>query len=166
MPEPVIRYALISEEKNGKRDIIVSTTTPLLAHVVAFSILFERVSKFVRASSRSKPFGASVTGSWSKRGVSARATSIRPAEFTNVAMDARVNVGTGNVTVANAMNGILLEIEVVNSIWAIGGTAMCDGLRMKSCLGLSRLTSAPGNGREKLSGDPASLPISCRNMIT
>ncbi len=81
---------------------------------------------------------------------------MRPWEFTNVAMEARVNEGTGNVTSVGAMNGILLEIEVVNPICVIGGVAMCDGLRMKSCLGLSRLTSPPGNGTEKLSGDPAS----------
>jgi hypothetical protein len=47
---------------------------------------------FVRASSISKPLGASVTGSWSKRKVSAGAVSIRPAEVTNVPMDALMNV--------------------------------------------------------------------------
>ena len=47
---------------------------------------------FVRASSISKPLGASVTGSWSKRKVSAGAVSIRPAPVTNVPMDALVNV--------------------------------------------------------------------------
>jgi len=91
---------------------------------------------------------------------------MRPRELSNVAMDARVNVGTGNVTGAGAMNGILLEMEVVNPIWIIGGTAMCDGLRTKSCLGLLRLISPSRNGTEKLPGDPASLPISCRNMAT
>ncbi len=91
---------------------------------------------------------------------------MRPWEFTNEATDARVNEGTGNVTGAGVMNWILLEMEVVNPIWIIGGTAMCDGLRTKSCLGLLRLISPPGNETEKLSGDPASLPISCRNMVT
>jgi len=56
-------------------------------------------------------------------------------------------------------------MEVVNPIWVIGGMAMCDGLRIKSCRGLLRLTFPPGNGTEKLSGDFASLPISCRNMV-
>jgi hypothetical protein len=81
-------------------------------------------------------------------------------------MEARVSVETGNVTGAGAMNGILLEIEVVNPMWVIGGAAMCDGLRMKSCLCLFRQTTPPGNGTKKLSRDPASLPISCRNMVT
>jgi hypothetical protein len=48
--------------------------------------------RFVRASSISKPLGASVTGSWSKRKVSAGAVSIRPAEVMYVPMDALVNV--------------------------------------------------------------------------
>jgi hypothetical protein len=44
---------------------------------------------------------------------------MRPWEFTNESTEARMNEGTGNVTGAGAMNGILLEIEVVNPIWVI-----------------------------------------------
>jgi hypothetical protein len=36
-----------------------------------------------------------------------------PWEFTNVAMDARVNDGTGNVTGAGAMNGIVRSMAAV-----------------------------------------------------
>ena len=69
--------------------------------------------KFVPSASRSKPFGAPVTGSWSKRGVSAGAVSMSPWELTNVAMDARVNDGTGNVTGVGAMNGIVRSMAAV-----------------------------------------------------
>ncbi len=61
--EPVIRYAFKQEGKTLKLDIIVLIMTPFLSHIVASTTALERVSKFVRASSRSKPFGASVMGS-------------------------------------------------------------------------------------------------------
>ncbi len=41
-------------------------------------MLSKRKITFVLASSRSKPFGAPVTGSWSNRGVFAGTVSIRP----------------------------------------------------------------------------------------
>ena len=97
-----------------------------LVHEVRSLVL---VRMLVPSASSNKPFGAPVTGSWSKRGVFGGTTSMRPQELTNVAMEAMVNEGTGNVTDAGVMNRILLEIEVVNPIWVIGGTAMCDGLR-------------------------------------
>ena len=68
-----------------------------------------------------------------------------------------------DVTGAGSMNGILCAMAVVNPI---AGTAMCDGLRTKSCLGLDRLISPPGNGTEKLAGSPASLPIINLYMVT
>ena len=71
------------------------------------------VTMFVLASSRSKPFGAPVTGSWSKRGVFTGTISMRPWELTNVPMDSRVNVGTGIVTGVGAM------IDIVRSMAAV-----------------------------------------------
>ena len=53
-----------------------------LVHKVRSLVL---VRMFVLASLRSKSFGASVTGSWSKRGASAWAVSMSPWELTNVA---------------------------------------------------------------------------------
>ena len=68
----------------------------------------------VRDSSRSNPFGASLTGSWSKRARFTGAISMKPWELTNVAVDARVNEGTENVTGAGVTNGILFEMKVVS----------------------------------------------------
>jgi len=78
--------------------------------------------------------------------------SMRPPEFTNEPMDARVNEGTKNMTGAGVMIGTLLEMDVVNPIAVVGGAAMCYEPKMKRCLGLLRLTTPPGKGTEKLSG--------------
>jgi hypothetical protein len=48
--------------------------------------------KFVRDSSMSNCFWASVTGSWIRRAVFVRTVSIKPADFTRMAVDARVKV--------------------------------------------------------------------------
>ena len=69
--------------------------------------------RFVPSASRSKPFGAPVTGSWSKRGVSAGAISMSHWELTNVETDARVNDGSRNVTGVGAMNGIVRSMAAV-----------------------------------------------------
>ena len=61
------------------------------------------------------------------------------------------------------MNVILLDMAVVG---AMAGAAMWDGLTTKSCEGLVRLTTPPGNGAEKVAGVPASLPIRNLNMAT
>jgi hypothetical protein len=73
-----------------------------------------------------------------------------------------MNEGTENVTGAGVMNGI----EVASHVAVVGGAAMYDEVRMKSCLGLLRLTTLPRKGTKKLSGAPASLLFSCRNMVT
>ena len=65
VPKQVKRYAFKPEEKNGKPDVIVMTTTPSRVHANIFTSSLERVTKFVRASSTSNPFGDNVTGSWS-----------------------------------------------------------------------------------------------------
>ncbi len=109
--------------ENMGKSVEFVTIVLAFSHTALVNV-FDCVKMFVRASSSNKPFGAPVTESWSKRGVSAGAISMRPWEFTKVPMDARVNEGTGNVTSVGAMNGILLEMEVVDPIWVIGGVAM------------------------------------------
>ena len=105
-------------EANIGKSVDVAILVPMRVHS-PINMLLVCNSVFVRGSLRSKPLGASVTGSWSKRGMFGESTSMRPWELTNVAKEARVNVETGNETGAGAMNGILLEMEVVNSIWVI-----------------------------------------------
>ncbi len=122
-----------------------------LPHAVLVNSLDLHI-EFVRASSRSKLFGASVTGSWSKRGVFTWTSSMNPWKLTMVAMDAMTNVGIRKETGAGVMNGILLDMTFVG---AMAGAAMWDGLTTKSCDGLARLTTPPGNGAEKLTGVPA-----------
>jgi len=119
--------------------------------------------RFVRSSSRSKPLGVRVTGSWSKRGVFVGTTSIRPWKLTMVAMEFLANEGIRKMIGAGEVNGILLDMVVVG---AMDGAAMCDGLTTKSCFGLDRLAIPPGKGTEKLAGVPASLPIRNLNMAT
>ncbi len=77
---------------------------------------------FVASATSNKPFGAPVTGSWSKRWVSAGTSLIKPASFTRVAVEARVNDGTGNVTVVGAMIGIVRSMAAV--VARYDGTAM------------------------------------------
>ena len=66
---------------------------------------FVLLIRFVLASSSNKPFGVRVTGSWSKRGMSTGTISIRPSEFTRVAMLARSNTLLTNVIGAGATKG-------------------------------------------------------------
>jgi hypothetical protein len=70
-------------------------------------------SKFVPAASSNKPFGAPVTGSWSKRGVFTGAISMRPWELTKEATDALTNEGARNETGAGAINGIVGSMAAV-----------------------------------------------------
>ncbi len=92
--------------------------------------------KFVRDSSRSKPLGASVTGSWSKRGVSAGTTSTRPCAFTRVAVLALANELLTNVTGAEATNGTHMLYR-----WLIPwrGAPLCATDSKKNILGRNRL---------------------------
>jgi hypothetical protein len=75
--------------------------------------LLDLAITFVASASSNKPFGAPVTGSWSKRWVSAGTSSIKPASFTRVAVEARVNDGTVNVTGVGAMNKIVRSMAAV-----------------------------------------------------
>ncbi len=88
---------------------------------------------------------------------------MNPWKLTMVAMDVLTKEGIRKEIGAGVMNGILLDMEVVG---AMTGAAMWDGLTTKSCEGLVRLTTPPGNGAEKLAGVPASLPIGNMNMVT
>ena len=73
--------------------------------------------------------GVRVTWSWSKRGVFAWTTSIRPWKLTIVAMEFLTNERIRKMIGAGVMNGILLEMAVV---CAISGAAMCVGLTAKN----------------------------------
>jgi hypothetical protein len=112
-PFPVIEYEDNPGAKIGETSD-VAIPTPVFVHDPSSGLL-DCSSVFVRATSSSKPFGASVMGSWSKRGVSAGAVSMRPWEFTKEAIDARVNVGTGNVTGAGAKKGIVRAMAALDS---------------------------------------------------
>jgi len=77
--------------------------------------------------------------------------------------DGVLDEGIREMIGAGVMNWILLDMAVVG---AMAGAAMCDGLTAKSCFGMDRLTTPPGKGTEKLTGVPASLPITNLNMVT
>jgi hypothetical protein len=109
---PEVEYAktvVASAEPVGETapTIEILTNLPIQLAVVQLG------SQFVRASSRSKAFVASVTGSWSKRGVFAGTDSISPWELTPVVIDTLVNEGTGNVTGVGMMNGIVRVMAAV-----------------------------------------------------
>jgi hypothetical protein len=132
-----------------------------LVHAALLNV-FDVVIKFVSSFSSNKPLGVRVTGSWSKRGVFAWTTSIRPWKLTLVAMELLTNEGIRKMIGAGVMNGMLLDMAVVG---AMVGAAMCDGLTANCCFGLVRLATPPGNGAEKLAGVPASLPIRNLNKV-
>ncbi len=95
-PFPVIKYE-VSPAANIGKFVDVAIPTPVFIHD-ASNWLLDCNSIFVRAASMSNPFGASVTGSWSRRAVSAVTVSISPAELTLVAMLALVNVMRGPIS--------------------------------------------------------------------
>ncbi len=63
-PVPFINHTFsLPKMKKSVEDVVV---TLILPHAVLENLL-DLIFEFVRAFSRSKPFGVSVTGSWSKR---------------------------------------------------------------------------------------------------
>jgi len=75
-PFPVIKYEYSPGAKIEETSD-VAIVTPVFVHDPSSGLL-DFNSVFVRATSSSKPFGPSVTGSWSKRGVSTEVVSMRP----------------------------------------------------------------------------------------
>jgi hypothetical protein len=93
--------------KRGK-DVGEITAIPPNNAITGFFSKFRY--RLVRDSSRTKPDGASVAGSWSYRGVSVGTISISPTEFTWVAMLARVNLGLVKIIDAGAVKKTQLAI--------------------------------------------------------
>ena len=88
--------------------------------------LLETAITLVCSFSRSKPLGVRVTGSWSKRGVFACTTSMRPWKLTMVAMEFLTNEGIRNMIGAGVMNKILLDMAVVGAMAGGGDVRWAD----------------------------------------